>query len=289
MRGPTAPGWVRALLALDRGAQALARLVSVVRDEVLFAWVPPSRRAELTAALYAGQTTYAPGGGTFRAGLFDWERALIEMPPFPRTGRLLVGGAGGGREAVALRDRGYEVVAFEPVAALVRAGVPAVAERPGALLIRASYDDLVRAARGEPSPLAPALAAAGVDGVVLGWGSLGHVTEEEDRVALLRAVRAIAPAAPVILSFTDALAPDPRGSRTAALRRGLRRLFAALGAPARYRPGDRFTPWGGFSRDSDAAAIETLARSAAYDVVFIASNPGRAMLTPGGGERRADG
>ena len=280
MRDPTAPRWVRALLALDRGAHALARLVSALRDELLFAWVPPSRRADVTAALYAAQPTYAPGGGTFRVGLFDWERALVETPPFPRAGRLLVGGAGGGREAVALRDRGYEVVAFEPVATLVRAGAPAVAERPGALLIRASYDDLVRAARGEASPLTPVLAGRRFDGVVLGWGSLAHVTEDEDRVALLRAVRAVAPAAPVILSFTDLLPPDPLGGRTAALRGRLRRLFASLGAPGRYRPGDRFTPWGGFSRDTDAAAIETLAQRAAYDVVCIASNPGRAMLNP---------
>ena len=46
------------------------------------------------------------------------------MGAFPDPpGRVLIGGAGGGREAFALAARGYEVVAFEPSADLARSMV----------------------------------------------------------------------------------------------------------------------------------------------------------------------
>ncbi len=58
------------------------------------------------------------------------------VPPFPQQGRLLVGGAGGGREANVLAGRGYSVFAFDPAAELVRMGAPPLGER-GIVLLRA--------------------------------------------------------------------------------------------------------------------------------------------------------
>ena len=59
-----------------------------------------------------------------------------------RPGRLLIGGAGGGREAFALAARGYEVVAFEPSAALARSMVQ---HAPAGISVEAligRYEDL---------------------------------------------------------------------------------------------------------------------------------------------------
>ena len=83
-----------------------------IRDELLLAWIPPAERVALTAALYAGQSTYLPGGPRFEGGLFAWEERALEA--FPRSGRVLLGAAGAGRELGALVARGFEVVAFDP-------------------------------------------------------------------------------------------------------------------------------------------------------------------------------
>ncbi len=284
---PPLPFWVRAVFALARVAQTLAAATAVLRDEMLLAWIPPARRDAITEALFARQRTYAPGGATYDGGLFDWEVELLALPHVPRTGRVLVGGAGGGREVAALRARGYQVVAFEPSAPLARAGADALTP-DGTNFVRASYADLVRAANGDGGPLAAPLAALrgpgrgeGVDFVLLGWTSVSYVMEEPDRVALLRALRTLAPAAPVCLSFNEPTALNT-GGRMATARRALRRLFATLGAPGQPRDRDRFLAWAGFFRESDPAEITALAHGSGYSVAFIASGPGRAVLVPEG-------
>jgi hypothetical protein len=69
---------------------------------------------------YAASEIYRPDSAAFRQGLFDWEEeAVARFFPKPPA-RVLVGGAGGGREAFALVTAGYSVVAFDPAEGLVR-------------------------------------------------------------------------------------------------------------------------------------------------------------------------
>ncbi len=110
------PLWVKALLAVDRATLRLDSLRDGVRDELLLAWIRHEDRAGLTAAVYAEQGTYLPGGHRFQSGLFPWERRAFDLPIFPRSGRVLIGAAGAGRELVALEERGFSVVAFDPCA-----------------------------------------------------------------------------------------------------------------------------------------------------------------------------
>ena len=115
-------------------AAAIARAVHVTRA---FDWLYRSAdraRSELVAALasdevldrfndiaYAGSRSYRPDASSFRAYLFPWEEEAIQRF-FPKPpAHVLVGGAGGGREALALVERGYRVTAFEPSAGLVDA------------------------------------------------------------------------------------------------------------------------------------------------------------------------
>jgi len=271
------PFWIRVLIQLDRVPRPLARAVATVREEVLLAWVAPSRRDALTLALFNRQSTYAPGGNTFTLGLFDWECELLAHPRMPRHGRVLLGGAGGGRETVALSELGYEVVAFEPAGELLRASASAVGTLPGATTSHGSYDDFVRAARGEANPLST-LVTSHFDVVILGWGSISHVMENADRVAILRAMRFVAPNAPLLLSFDEPAVLEKPGGALDRTRRMLRRFFALIGAPGRVREGDRFVAWAGFFRESTAAEIKALARDAGYQVAFIGARPGRAIL-----------
>ena len=52
-------------------------------------------------------------------GLFPFEQRAIanHFPPPPAT--ILIGAAGSGREALVLAERGYRIVAFEPIRAVI--------------------------------------------------------------------------------------------------------------------------------------------------------------------------
>ena len=272
------PLWIRFVLAADRGASAAARAVSALRDELLLAWVRPEHRARITEALYAVQDAYAPGGRTYEQGLFEWEAQALAHPRVPRSGRVLVGGAGGGREIAALRERGYHVIGFDPCDPLVRGAQQRFGDDAGVVVVCGSYEDLVRAAVDPRHPLAVAMAGPPLDLVVLGWGSFSYVSSEAEATTLLRTIRSLAPAAPVLLSF---LRPAISPSAIAGLRARLRRLLARLGAPGRPGAGDAFTPWAGFYRAVAMTEIRTLADAAGYEVALLREDwYAHALLVP---------
>jgi hypothetical protein len=273
------PPGLRALDALAAHAHRMARAAAGVRDETVIAWTAPADRADLTRTLFDGAPTYAPGGAMFALGLLDWERELL-APPFPERGRVLIGGAGGGREAIALLARGYAVYAFDPAGALVRAGAPAV-EASGGALVHASYADVVRAAEGRPSRLDAAFAEP-VDAVLLGWGSLSLLVSDDERRALFRALRVLAPRAPVALSFDEIVEPESDASGVARLRGALRRVYRARGAPGYTGERMRYAPWAGIIRESSLTEVETVARDAGYHAAKHGSEPGRMLLMPAG-------
>jgi Uncharacterised nucleotidyltransferase len=259
------PLWVKALLAVDRATLRLDSLRDGVRDELLLAWIRHEDRAGLTAAVYAEQGTYLPGGHRFQSGLFPWERRAFDLPIFPRSGRVLLGAAGAGRELVALEARGFSVVAFDPCAPFADAA-RSVADPARSTVVHASYADLVAAAEGRESPLASAITGAPFDAVVLGWGSLSHVLPSSARSDLLRAVHTLAPNAPVLTSFAievDSSAPPESKGR---VRDILRRLFSALHAPGVSEAGDHFFLNGGFFAYLGHDEIVRLAWASGYEV-----------------------
>ena len=279
------PLWIRLVLAADRGASAAARAMSALRDELLLAWVPPASRPRITESLYAIQGSYAPGGRTYEQGLFEWEAAALAHPCVPRGGRVLVGGAGGGREIAALRERGYEIVGFDPCEPLVRGAQARFATDAGVSIVPGSYEDFVHGS--EEHALSRALARGPFDLIVLGWGSFSYVGSRSEAEALLRAVRALAPSAPVLLSF---LRPALGAPIVAGMRGRLRRLFARLGAPGRPAAGDAFTPWAGFYRAVAMDEIRTLADAAGYEIAVLREDwYAHALLVPEARSETNDG
>lgn len=274
------PFWVKALLAVDRATTRLNSLRDGVRDELLLGWIRHEDRAGLTAALYAEQSTYLPGGHRFKSGLFPWERQAFDSPLFPRSGRVLVGAAGAGRELVALEERGFSVVAFDPCAPFADAA-RSVADPARSTVIHAAYADLVDAAEGRGGPLAQAVTGPPFDAVVLGWGSLSHVLPSSERAALLRAVHTLAPNAPVLTSFAvkgDSAAPPESKGR---VRDTLRRVFGALRAPGVSEAGDHFFLNGGFFSYLDNEEIVRLAWAAGYEVAhYEDTSYAHAILVP---------
>lgn len=127
-------------------------------------------------------------GATYdRSGLTPWERDLI-IRYFGGARRLLVGACGGGREALALAERGFEVDAFDCNRQLVD-----VCER---LLVRPGCHVMYAA----PDSLPPDLGT--YEGFLLGWAAYSYIPRRARRVALLHDLRShLVPEAPVLLSF----------------------------------------------------------------------------------------
>jgi hypothetical protein len=262
--------WIRWIMQLDRAVEWGSRAARSLLMELPCLLVPPTRLEEVTAWVYSREKRYLPGTDFFQQGLFAWELELLRTAPFPREGRLLLGGAGGGRELVALSSLGYRVVAFEP-SALVEA-VRDVAHRcPAAQAHTASYGDIIRLVRGEGTVLARVFDEP-FHGIVLGWGSLSHVLDPAERHCLFPALRTLAPSAPIVCSFLVLGEPRSR-SRGRWLRLRLR--------GRRVDPNLRFWPHIGFVHLFTRGEITTLAGSAGYEVARYEEEPyPHALLVP---------
>jgi hypothetical protein len=242
-------------------------------------FLDPAKRSSVTIEAYNRQRQYLAGSGTFDRGLLAWEVAALLAPPFPQSGHLLLGGAGGGRELEELCQMDYAVTAFEPASALAE-GARAVATRhPTAVVIQASYEDLVHHAQGILTPFSGLLDRR-IDGVVLGLGSFTHVVEAHDRVALFRAIRAIASTAPVLFSYNLRTPCPTEGRRT----RRVRTVLAAIGVHTEKIPdGLAFTSEYGFRYALTVDEIAQLATSCGYRVASTSARGfPHALLVPDG-------
>lgn len=122
-----------------------------------------------------------------RRGLEDWEeRFVTQLPP---QSRVLVTGAGGGREVLALLRAGHDAVGFEPNPAFVEGGDRTLAAEG-------------HAGRLHPMPRDGFPSVAGTfDAVIVGWGSYMSVPGRDARVSFLRAARSVLPAGgPMLVS-----------------------------------------------------------------------------------------
>ncbi len=182
---------------------------------------------EYNAVTYAGSAWYRPDSAVFRRHLFEWEETVVErFFPAPPA-RVLVGGAGGGREALALVARDYSVVAFDPAAGLVNA-----------LRARARGDAKLRAYCGNyttlPHLVDPATGAdvnlaqeAPFDASIVGWASFSHLRSDTDRFDTLMHFSRLT-RGPVLVSYYPPL-PQSSGSPAGRLETWIRKRMARRG------------------------------------------------------------
>ena len=190
------------LILATRAIDKAYRLFDKIRSEFVLAVASGAVIERFNDLAYGRTTSYDPASSTFRKYLFPWEEQVIErfFPPSPA--RILVGGAGGGREVFALANRGYEVVAFEPSRALVRSMSNMVSEGMDVKVFCAGYDDLPHL-----SPVRPGDSIANLedmstfDAAIVGWGSFSHLTSKESRVRGLKAFAKAAKGPIVVSSF----------------------------------------------------------------------------------------
>ena len=277
---PRLPLLIRLHLLAYRAALLLERGLRELLDVVAWSWTPPEQRDAVVSALFARQPTYRRGGIDFERGLFPWEREGLGRPEWPERGRVLVGGAGGGRELVALASRGYAVRGFDPVPSLAAACAKECADLPDASCLQGSYADLLEALRTGSGPLAALAAEPPFDAVLLGWGSLAHVTDPACAEAVLGATRRLAPNGPVFTCFYMA-----EEGRLRLVGDRLARLFAALGAPGRRPRGGYFRPTAGFLMTCTPEEVVSLAERHGYRVAVmsVALPQPWALLVPADG------
>ena len=230
-----------------------------VRRELVLSLASDRLLASYNDLIYGGSDRYHPDSRRYRAGLHAWEEAAIAAH-FPEPpARLLIGGAGGGREAFALAERGYRVMAFEPSGL---ADMMAAACTPGVEVraFRARYEDLpiVTAMDGTQVDLARAEA---FDGGILGWGSFSHLVSDQARVTALRACAALVNG-PLLVSFFGWIRPAEPVEPT-----GLRRLL--LARVGDRRPGSLFSVEEGLFRQLTDEQMREMAAAAGLEVMAL--------------------
>lgn len=179
----------RCFRLVDRSRHVLRGAAEAFFDGALSS----EEKEALGVRLYAARPTQ--GHAT---GLAPWEAAWFEKRLPPPPARLLVTGAGDGREVVALADQGYLVDACEPQP---DASAVCHARHPAGEVICASYADLCQAVLDGGGGDCARLAGRRYDAVVLGWGSFTHVLTERGRARLLEACSRLCPNGPILMSY----------------------------------------------------------------------------------------
>jgi hypothetical protein len=234
---------------IDRARSVL--VLAVASDAVL---------ARFNCLAYGGSEMYQLGSSTFRRHLFLWEKNAIATYFPPPPARVLIGGAGGGREVLALAEMGYDVLAFEPSAALTAAMAERLPKELNARVYCASYEDMPRLfpARRE-QPCATLEAEPDFNAAILGWSSYSHLRTEEQRIRTLcsfaRHVRG-----PILISFNQFAAHKitPRKKWTERVRRTLK-----------IGPGDSFSVKIGFTHDMSASELTKIAERSGLLIVHL--------------------
>jgi hypothetical protein len=240
---PSSPGGRRARVAhfAVRVSNKLARGVDALRallDEIPLAFYSPAVEGAINESYYAGNAEYV-SEDRVRRGFFPYEREMLERYFPPAPARLLVHGAGAGRETVLLVRMGYAVDAYEPVGDMVEYANGVLAAS-GAKVQQMSLQAWAAAPSGE------------YDGIFTGWDMWTHIMHHEERVAALRAFLAVCSGGPLLLSFyrpavdtnrtewertREPLHPDPSGRAQRLVRVWLRRRIL------RRPPLERGTTW----------------------------------------------
>lgn len=192
---------VHSSILVDRLLERTHRVISRTRKVVILGFLSDRTIERLGMLGYGGTGWYRPGEDSSWPDLFDWEKSFIDKYVPPQPARVLIGGAGAGRESFHFARAGYDVVAFEPIPFFVdvmRRDLP--------------RDCLVHAYRGkyEELPfLIPSTSEEQVvdlttlptfDAAVLGWCSISHVLDDADRLRALK-VFANVVNGPILISF----------------------------------------------------------------------------------------
>lgn len=222
---------MRAYFASSRWLQQASSFAKAVLDGAWLGLLDDRALREVDETYYARAKQYADPAFN-RRGFWAWERSAIDRH-FSGRKRIVVTAAGGGREMIALAERGHDVTGFECNAQLLEAA-------------RALDLDVTAMAPSEWPAEAPK-----ADGVIVGWSSYMLMRGRERRIAFLRGARSVLESgAPLLLSFIS----KPAGSGYLRVVSSVANVVGALPwRRVRTEPGDALQPF--FMHHFDDAEI----------------------------------
>jgi hypothetical protein len=247
------------MIHASRGVDRAFGLFGRLRAELVLALADDAVLDRFNDLTYSGAGDYDPSSDVFLDFLFPWEQAMLDRF-FPQPpARVLVGGAGSGREAFALVERGYEVVAFEPSTGLARSMAKRVGPGMKMEVYRAAYEDLPTLSQALPEGAPASVEDLGpFEASLLGLGSFTHLRRAEDRAATLRAFGSVTEG-PVVVSFLRLRTPVPTQGM-------VRRTLVSMRARRGRAPSDGFSLETGFFHRFEEGEIEELAARSGLDV-----------------------
>jgi hypothetical protein len=259
--------------AIATGMIAFARVDHIVRRGMdaarrgLGALLAESMTPEELRALSVRLYGTLIDASSAQRGLWDWEERwyAARLPAAPA--RLLVGGAGAGREAVRLLEHGYHVDGLEPSARLCTMLADVLG--PSRLAVNASYEELARALLDGDAGEAAVLRGRRYDAVILGWGSFTHVLLADERQRALEACARLTDG-PILASFwmRDESAEAGSWGRAARVGKALGRGLGRLRLGGQGAPGEQSAFGHAFRR----AELEELAAGIERDVHWEGSS-----------------
>lgn len=227
-----------------------------------------AERTSVALRLFERRAEYGP------QSLYAWEEKWYHRDLPEPPARVLVGGAGSGREMLALLAKGYAVAGFEPAQSLcARARQLLPSSAP---IWTLSYEEWVAGrANAGPAQLAP------YDAVLLGWGSFSHVLDPDTRWKVIQLADRMSPKGPILLSFhalSPATRPASRASQPLARRLG-QTLGRLRGVQHADSDSDLFLPHAGFLHRFAREEIEALAQAVSRTIRWGEPGDGSARCT----------
>jgi hypothetical protein len=152
---------------------------------------------------YARQNIYRAGTTAFRATLFPFEERAISSHFPPPPGTVLIGAAGGGREALALARWGYRVVAFEPAWPPATSLRQVCGELPIETLVGRYEEIPLMRSTTYPPVTVDLRSRAPFEAAILGWTSFSHLRSDARCIETLREFGHLT-RGPILLSYYPA-------------------------------------------------------------------------------------
>ena len=202
---------IRAYHATRRGLLHSSQLGGVINQGLWLGLIDGENLDKSTALFYRGQEKYCADSYNLQ-GLLGWEADAFDRY-FCGCESVLVAAAGGGREALALAKKGWDVLGFDCDETMVARAVA----------LASSQSLEARFVHAPPSAV-PEVGRT-FDAVLVGWGGYMHIAGSNARIAFLHDLRqCVRLGAPLLLSFFTRAESARRFSYIQRLASGIRRM-----------------------------------------------------------------
>lgn len=216
---PKLPPALRVFVLLRRLERQASLLAEALSSGLWLGLLSPEQLQQASDHFYcSGRYQNYPSQAYNQLGLWSWEERALQRH-FQGRSRLLIAGIGGGREVLALQQRGYQVDGFECNPELLHSAQQLMAAQPSAN----AEPPILKAA---PANQCPDFSQnAPYDGLIVGWATYMHIPGRQRRIAFLRSMAQYAcPDAPILLSFMVRGSGQRSDRLRQQLANGLRRL-----------------------------------------------------------------